>query len=386
MSEEPPGNAAAELPRPLRIAAALCWRLLVIAGAVYVLARVLSSLYVVVIPVAIALLLAALLEPLVSLLNRARIPRPLGTAIALVAGVSAVGGVLTFVINQFIVGFGDLQAQVLRSLATLRAWVTTGPLHLNQRQIDDLVQQARIWLENNQEWLTSGALSTAGTFGQFLTGLILALFTLIFFLYDGRGVWTFLLRLAPGEVRGRVDLAGRRGFGSLVGFVRATLLVACIDSIGIGIGLAVLNVPLAVPLAALVFLGAFVPIIGAVASGTVAVLVALVTKGWLVAVIVLGVVLLVQQLEGNVLQPLLLGRAVRIHALGVVLAISVGVVIAGIVGALLAVPVVAVLNSAVRSLTSGEESPDPTAPPEPAGASTGPADGDPEEPPADPAR
>ncbi|MHA6801711.1 AI-2E family transporter [Bounagaea algeriensis] len=386
MSDEPPRNdAATQLPPPLRIAAALCWRLLVIAGAVYVLARVLSGIYVVVIPVAIALLLAALLEPLVTLLERVRVPRPLGTVIALVAGCSAVGGVLTFVINQFIAGFGGLQNQVLRSLDALRTWVTTGPLHLNQQQIDQMLQQARTWLENNQQWLTSGAISTAGTFGNFLTGLILALFTLIFFLYDGRGVWTFLLRLAPGHVRGRVDLAGRRGYSSLVGFVRATLLVACIDSIGIGIGLAVLNVPLAVPLAALVFLGAFVPIIGAVASGAVAVLVALVTQGWLVAVIVLGVVLLVQQLEGNVLQPLLLGRAVRIHALGVVLAISVGVVLANIVGALLAVPLVAVLNSAIRSLTSGEDAPDPTAP-EPVGADTGPSDGEPEEPPADPAR
>ncbi len=386
MSDEPSRNdAATQLPPPLRITAALCWRLLVIAGAVYVLARVVSSIYVVVIPVAIALLLAALLEPLVSLLKRVRVPRPLGTAIALVAGCSAVGGVLTFVVNQFISGFGALQDQVLRSLAALQSWVTTGPLHLNQQQIDQMLQQARGWLEENQQWLTSGAISTAGTFGQFLTGLILALFTLIFFLYDGRGVWTFLLRLAPGHVRGKVDLAGRRGYASLVGFVRATLLVACIDSIGIGIGLAVLGVPLAVPLAALVFLGAFVPIIGAVASGAVAVLVALVTQGWLVAVIVLGVVLLVQQLEGNVLQPLLLGRAVQIHALGVVLAISVGVVVAGIVGALLAVPLVAVLNSAVRSLTSGDDVPDPTAP-EPAGADTGPPDGAPEESPSDPAR
>src|SRR5699024_1556733 len=153
------------------------------------------------------------------------VPRLLGTVLALVAGCSAVGGVLTFVVNQFVVGFAALQRQVLRSLTGLQSWVTTGPLHLNQQQIDQMLQQAQTWLENNQERLTSGAISTVGTFGSFLTGLVLALFTLIFFLYDGRRIWRFLLGLVPHTVRHRVDLAGYRGYGSLVGFVRATLLV-----------------------------------------------------------------------------------------------------------------------------------------------------------------
>ena len=183
---------------------------------------------------------------------------------------------------------------------------------------------------------------------------MLALFTLIFFLHDGRQVWSFLLLLVPRHVRPRVDVAGVRGFASLVGYVRATALVAVADAIGIWIGLTVIGVPLSLPLAALVFLGGFVPIVGAVASGAVAVLVALVTNGPVDALLVLAVVLAVQQIEGNVLQPMLLGRAVRIHALAVVLAISAGVVLAGIVGALLAVPMVAVLNSAIRSLVEGE--------------------------------
>jgi putative heme transporter len=168
-------------------------------------------------------------------------------------------------------------------------------------------------------------------------------------------VWLFVVRLAPRQARHRVDNAGIAGFTSLVGFVRATALVAVVDALGIGLGLVILGVPLAIPLAALVFLGGFVPIVGAVASGAVAVLVALVTKGWVVALIVVGMVLLVQQLEGNVLQPLILGRAVQIHALGVVLAISIGVVINGIVGALLAIPLVAVLNAAIRALIAAEE-------------------------------
>lgn len=350
-------DAASELPRPLRVSAALSWRLLVIVGALYVLGLIVQSVFVVIIPVAIALLLAAILEPVVSLLQRRNVPRSLGTVVTLVGGLAAVGGVLTFVINAFIAGFPSLQQQVLLSLNRMREWVTQGPLHLNEQQINEYLNQAQAWLASNQEALTSGALATAGTFGNFLTGVVLALFTMIFFLYDGRGVWLFSIRVVPKHVRSRVDLAGRRGFGSLVGFVRATMLVAVVDAVGIGVGLAILGVPLAIPLAALVFLGAFIPIIGAVASGTVAVLVALVTQGWLVAVIALGVVLLVQQLESNLLQPLLLGRAVQIHALGVVLAIAVGVVVSGIIGALLAVPIVAVLNAAIRSLLS-EEDPD----------------------------
>ncbi|GAA4611154.1 AI-2E family transporter [Saccharopolyspora hordei] len=354
-------DAASAIPRVLRVSAALSWRTLVILGAVYVLGLVLGQIYVVVIPVAIALLLSALLAPVVSWLAARRVPRALATALVLIGGLAVVGGVLTFVINAFIAGFPDLQRQVIASLTALKSSLAEGPLHINDAQIDAFLQQAQDWLQANQAVLTSGALSTAGTFGNFLTGLVLALFTLIFFLHDGRRVWLFVTGLAPKHVRHKVDVAGCRGFESLVGYVRATALVAVVDALGIGLGLVVLGVPLAIPLAALVFLGGFVPIVGAVASGSVAVLVALVTKGWVTALIVIGVVLLVQQLEGNVLQPLLLGRAVQLHALAVVLAISIGAVVSGIIGALLAVPLVAVLNASIRSLLDDEEEgPGPT--------------------------
>ncbi|GAA4855089.1 AI-2E family transporter [Saccharopolyspora rosea] len=365
-------DAASSVPRTLRVSAAICWRILVILFALYALGLIIGRIYVVVIPVAIALLLSALLAPVVSALARRGVPRALATAVVLVGGLAVVGSVLTFVVNAFIAGFPDLQQQVLRSLVGLKSWLAQGPLHINQQQFGLILEQAQQWLQANQAALTNGVLSTAGTFGNLLTGLVLALFTLIFFLHDGRRVWLFVIRLVPRHVRHRVDVAGCRGFASLVGFVRATAMVAIVDALGIGLGLVILGVPLAIPLAALVFLGGFVPIVGAVASGAVAVLVALVSKGWITALIVLGVVLAVQQIEGNVLQPLLLGRAVRIHALAVVLAISIGVVISGIVGALLAVPTVAVLNSAIRSLVGDEdeETPAPTdrdeaQPPEP---------------------
>jgi predicted PurR-regulated permease PerM len=178
------------------------------------------------------------------------------------------------------------------------------------------------------------------------------LFALAFFLYDGPRIWQFLIRIVPDGPRRRVDVAGRRSLAALVSYVRATGAVAVVDALGIGIGLAVLKVPLAVPLAALVFISAFVPIFGAVVAGGVAVLIALVANGPVTAAIALIIVVAVNQLESHVLQPFLLGRAVKLHPLAVVLAIASGLLVAGIAGALLAVPLLAVLNSAIRSLLS----------------------------------
>ncbi|SDK87621.1 Predicted PurR-regulated permease PerM [Actinopolyspora mzabensis] len=352
-------DEAARVPVAIRTAAALGWRVLVILGTLYALGWLVGKLSVVVIPVAIALLLSALLAPAVSALSRLRVPRGLATAVVLVGGLAAVGGVLTFVINAFIAGLPDLQRQLMASLDTVREWAATGPLHLGEAQINRYVDQVGNWLQDNQQRITTGALATATTFGSFLTGMLLMLFTLIFFLHDGRRIWLFLLGPMPDPLRSRLDLAGTRGFDSLIGYIRATGLVAVGDALGIGIGLAIIGVPLVVPLAALVFLAAFIPIVGAVASGAVAILVALVAEGPIAALLTLGVVLGVQQLEGNVLQPLLIGRAVRLHPLAVVLAISVGAIVAGIIGTLLAVPVLAMLNSAVRALYEGDGQAEP---------------------------
>ena len=173
---------------------------------------------------------------------------------------------------------------------------------------------------------------------EIVTGALLVLFTLIFVLHGGRNIFAFVTKIFPENVRERVRDAGRAGFHSLIGYVRATFLVALVDAVGIGTGLAIMGVPLALPLASLVFLGAFIPLVGAVIAGFLAVVVALIAKGWIFALITLGLIIAVQQLEGHVLQPLVMGRAVSIHPLAVVLAIAGGGVLAGIVGALLAVP------------------------------------------------
>ncbi|KHF44690.1 Predicted PurR-regulated permease PerM [Saccharomonospora viridis] len=365
LSEE--ADVVGWVPTGLRVCAALSWRFLVVVAAIYVVVWLVGYLSFVVVPVAIALLLAALLAPAVQQLVKYRIPQPVAAAIVLIGGLGIVGALLTFVITQFTAGLPALQEKVNSSLDRVNDWLINGPLHLRETQIVDFVNNAVDFLQENQAAIADSALSTAGAVGEILTGLLLTLVVLVFFLAHGQQIWNFLIRGVPAPVRKRVDLAGRRGFASLVSYVRATAAVAVVDGVGIGIGLWIVGVPLAIPLATLVFLGAFIPIIGAVVTGAVAVLVALVTNGFVTALIVLAIVVGVMQLEGNVLQPLLLGRAVRLHPLAVILAITAGMTTAGITGALLSVPLLAVLNSGIKSLaqeaSEGDAEPEATTAP-----------------------
>ena len=347
-------DPAAAVPYPLRVASAVSWRILVVAGALTVLGYVIINLTVVFIPLAVGLLLTALLGPVVNWLARHRVPRWLAAVVVMVVGLAGFGGLLAFV-----AGLPDLRAQVSETVAGLQSYLQDPPFGLPP--VDSLVEQARTALTRNRSTLTSGALATAYSVADFLTGIVLVIFVLIVFMYRGEVSWQFLLKVVPQHTRRRVDLAGQRGYASLVGYVRATVLVAVIDAIGIGIGLVAVRAPLVVPLTALVFLSAFIPIVGAVLSGILAVLVVLVAKGPVAALIVLAVVLAVQQLEGNVLQPLIMGRAVALDALSVVLAVTVGTVLGGITGAVLAVPLLAMLNAAVRSLTRDDDTTDPRA-------------------------
>jgi predicted PurR-regulated permease PerM len=203
----------------------------------------------------------------------------------------------------------------------------------------------------------AAAVGTTAT--HVVAGLFIALFCLFFFLYQGEQIWAWLVRLFPKPARPKADSSGRKAWVTLTAFVRATIIVAAVDAIGIALGAAVLGLPLVSAIGILVFVGAFIPVVGALVSGIVAVLVALVAKGPVVAVIMLAVVILVQQVEAHVLQPFLLGRAVSVHPLAVILAISTGVVIAGIVGALVAVPTIAVLNTIVNHLAGNDVDPEP---------------------------
>ncbi|MQA63780.1 MAG: AI-2E family transporter [Actinophytocola sp.] len=355
------GDITDLIPRGLQVSAAFSWRFLVVVAAIGFVVWLVGELAILATTLAIALLLSALMAPMVDLLiHKAKFPRGLAAAVTIVGGLAVLGSLMTFVIAQFADGLPQLQNQLNRSLDEIKRWLTEGPLALETKDINEFIHQMITLIQENQASITTSALTTAGVVGQFLTGSLLVLFILIFFLIHGEPIWKFLVRAVPAAVRPRADIAGRRGFASLVSYVRATAVVAVVDAVGIGIGLWILGVPLVVPLATLVFLGAFVPIVGAVLTGAVAVLVALVTVGWVKALIALAVVVAVMQLESHVLQPILLGRAVKLHPLAVILAITAGLVVAGITGALLSVPLLAVINAGAKSLISGDdaESPD----------------------------
>ncbi|MCP2325734.1 putative PurR-regulated permease PerM [Hamadaea flava] len=338
-----------EVPVGLRVAAAWGWRVLILGIIVYFALKLVNTLSHVIIPLVIALLLSALLGSFVGVLSRF-LPRSLATAIVVLLGIGAVAGVLTIVITQFVDNVPQVADNAAKGVEGIRGWLKSGPLGLTNEQLTAFGDQIQKWVTENRDKLTSSALATASTTADVLTGLFLVLFSLFFFLRDGNIIWRFFVGVLPPATREAIDYSGRAAWHTLVSYVRATVLVAFIDAIGIGVGLWILKVPLALPLAALVFLFAFIPIIGATVSGAVAVLVAGVTNGWVTALIVLAVVIGVQQLEGHVLQPLIMGKAVAIHPLAVIAAIAGGLAIAGIIGALIAVPLVAMFNTGIRAM------------------------------------
>ena len=347
-----------EVPPALEIATALAWRLLLLGAAVLVVIYVLGLLGAVVVPVVLALIAASLLAPSAHALSRIRwLPHAVATAIVIVSGVAVVGGVFYGVGLAFVSGLPELSSQLLASVAGIQQWLRTGPLGLNNEQFTEVGNQLFAYLQSSQATLAQSALGAVSTVGEVLTELLLALFTLIFFVYNGGTVWRFVLGAIPRQARDRADIAGRRAFASLVGYTRATILVAAADAITAGVGLWLIGIPLPVPLAALIFFGAFVPTLGAVVSGVVAVLVGLVSGGITDALLVVLLLVLVQNLEGYILQPLLLGRSIKLHPLAVVLPIACGLVLAGIAGALLAVPLVTVIDAGVRSLTRPSDGP-----------------------------
>ncbi len=354
----------AAVPRPLRIAAAWSWRVLIILLGSAAVIWTLGKLHEVVVPILIALLLTALFLPAVSWLTRVlRFNRTFAVALVMVGGLAVIGGVLTLVVNQFIDQIPDLTDKAQDGVRRIQGWLKGGPLHLSDKQLDAALDKVQEWVTTHQSTLTSGAVNTATTIISVLISFFLVVFSTFFFLRDGRRIWYFFVGLLPRAARQPIANAGEASWRSLTAYVRATVLVAFIDAVGIGIGLFAMRIDLAFPLATLVFLGAFIPIVGATLSGTVAVLVALVTKGPFWALMVLALVIGVQQLEGHVLQPLIMGRAVAIHPLAVIVAIATGGVLAGIIGALVAVPTVAVLNTGVRHLIAHRAGlPDPPPP------------------------
>lgn len=332
------------VPRGLRIATAYAWRFLVIAGAAAVAVWLVIQLKLLVIPLLVAILITALLWPAFTWMLRHRFPRWLAIVLSLLGTITVVTGLFWLVIWQVSRQWASVQERTADAVVQLREFLIDGPLHLTATQIDGWLVEGWQLIQQQAELLLSGALAFGTTLGHVATGALLALFILITTLADGGGIWRWTLRLFPRAARPAVDDAARAGWATVVTYARTQLLVATIDAVGIGLGALLLGVPLAIPIAVLVFLGAFVPFIGAIVTGALAVFLALVYNGPWIAFWMLVVVLGVQQIESHVLQPILMGSAVKVHPLAVVLVVAGGAMIAGIPGALFAVPLAAFVN------------------------------------------
>jgi len=337
-------DLAPQIPHGLRLTAAYAWRLIAIAAAAGILIWLVIQLKLLVIPLLISILITALLWPAFTWMLRHRLPRWLAIVIAAVGAIAIVAGLLWLAVWQVTREWASVQERTVAAIESFRQYLISGPLHLTAQQIDDLLGQSWTFLQQQAQLLWSGALALGTTVGHVATGALLSVFILLCLLADGGGIWRWTTRLFPKKSRAAVDGAGRAGWVTVVNYARTQLLVATIDATGIGLGAFFLGVPLAIPIAVLVFLGAFVPIVGAVVTGAVAVFLALVYNGPWIALWMLVVVLGVQQLEGHVLQPLLMGSAVKVHPLAVVLVVAGGAMIAGIPGALFAVPIAAFVN------------------------------------------
>ena len=344
----PAGADHVGVPTSVQVAAAWSWRLIAVVAGIGALLTVISYLKVIVIPVAVALLLTVLLQPLARFLRtRLHFSQPLAAATAVLALIGGVTGLAVIAGREIVGGVSELSEQAIKGFEQLLDWLSEGPLAIDSATIDTYWQELVGAAQSNSSSLVSGALSVTTTVGQVLAGTVIALFCTLFFLIDGRRIWTWIVGLLPRHTRERVHQAGRRGLVTLSSYARTQILVAFIDAVGISVGAAIIGVPLAVPLGVLVFIGSFIPFVGAIVTGSMAILVALVANGWVAALIMTGVVLLVQQIEGNILQPWLMGHAVSLHPVAVLLAVTTGTLVAGIVGALFAVPIVAVLNTVV---------------------------------------
>ncbi|WP_423447744.1 AI-2E family transporter [Kocuria sp. KSNUG] len=346
----PIAEAETMVTTPVRIAAAWSWRVLLIIAGVGVVGWLLSHVTTVLIPVLLAALAAGLLSPAVRWLRSKGFAAALAAITVELGLILLVLGLLTLAGQQIIVGFAQLSDGVVAGFQQLLGMLEDSRLNISTDTINQWFSELGSTLQANSDAILSGAMTFGSTTSNIVTGTFIALFVLLFFLMDGENIWLFLVKLFPGRARPAVNGAGRKGWTSLAQYVRIQVFVAFVDALGIGLGAFLLNVPLALPIGVLVFLASFIPIVGAVLTGAVAVLVALVAVSPAIALAMLLVVLAVQQIESNILQPLVMGKAVSLHPVAVFLAVSAGSVLFGIIGALFAVPLMAVLNTIIRYL------------------------------------
>jgi len=352
-----PAQAAPTVPRFLRQGAAWSWRLLLIGLLIYVAFRVASALSLVVLPCLAALLLTALLHPLTARLRKLGLPSLAATWSTILAAIAVLAGVGTLAANRVSADYPMLSAEVRHTARQIQSSLAGPPFHISSVRLQQYSNELVQFLTQHKS-LVAGTVVTGGRIVlELLTGLVLTVFITFFLLKDYERIWNWLVSRLRPAARERATKAGMAAWDALEHYVRGTTLVAAIHAIAIGLALWILGVPLLVPLIILVFLAAFVPLVGILVVGALAILVTLGTRGWLAAVILLAVFLLENQIESHLLQPLVVGRIVRLHPLAIILVLAVGGIVAGIAGAIVAVPAAAAISHAWPYLRSTQTAP-----------------------------
>jgi predicted PurR-regulated permease PerM len=349
------------IPVSVEIAGQWAWRLLAIVAVVVVLGLLIISLKEIVIPFIIALLISGLLQPFKTFLIRHHWPKWLAVLVAMLLAFVIIAGLIFVIVIQVRSGLPSLEKQSVKAYDGFKTFLAGPPFNISASQFNDYIGEATTAIGKDTAALATGAKTVGLGSIHALADFALIIFTTLFIVLDGARIWAWIVRLFPRRARAAVDGSGQAGWITLTAFVRVQIVVAAVDALGIGIAAFILHLPLAIPIAIVVFLGAFIPVVGAVVTGALAVFVALVYEGPVPAIVMLAVLLVVHLGESHGLQPFLMGNAVKVHPVAVVLAVATGVAVAGIPGALFAVPMVAVLNVMIKYLASGQwrSRPDP---------------------------
>jgi predicted PurR-regulated permease PerM len=349
---------SSRVPSWLQTGAAWSWRLLLLGGAIYLVTRILGVLYIVVVPCVAALLLTALLQPLTARLRRAGLPGLAATWATLLIAAAVLGGLVLLVTNRVSADYQTTVAEVKHTTTQLESLLSGPPFHVKSSSVKNALNNIPSYLSKHKSFVEGTVVTGGKIAAEFFGGLVLMLFVTFFLIKDGERIWDWLLGAMRPETARRVDRAGHASWLAVVYYMRGTVAVAAIHAVVVGVALWIMGAPLVIPLALLVFVAAFVPLVGLLVAGTLAILVTLATKGWIDAIILLGVLIIEDQLEAHLLQPQVVGRVIRLHPLAVILSLAVGGVLAGIPGAVVAIPVVAVITRALPELRRSEPGPD----------------------------
>ncbi len=344
-----------------QVTAAWALRFLIVMAALFVLLTMLNAVSLVTITVIVAVMICALLQPGVELLMRNRVPRIPAAILVFVLGMSALVGAAWFVVQQVSASSSELGAQLLDAVAKIRNWLVTGPPQMSEHQVQQLIDDLTKTITDNRASLAQGVFATANSALLIVSGAVFCLFATLFLLTDDGGIWRWVVRLFPSEARAKVAHAGNVAWQTLIAYMRSTVLLALINALTMVVVMLIAGMPLVVPLGVLLFLGSMIPLIGMLVAGVVVVLVALVTKSLVMALVMALALILTIQLEGNLLNPFILGKAVQIHPLGILMGVTAGTILGGIFGAFIAVPLVAILNNVANDLHGrdmGEPAPD----------------------------